>query len=230
MNALQDFYKVDTVTIHEQLNALNGYSAIVIAGPDKAFSEKDKFILDQYIMHGGKIVWLLDRMQINMDSLTATSTNVAVPIELNLDDMLFKYGVRINPDLLLDLQAGPIPIVTGYVGNQPTQKLFPWYYFPLLQTDNNHPIVHNLSAIKSEFASSLDTIESEGIVKTILLTTGKFSRIQMAPARVSLNMLREEPDPDLFNRHYIPVAVLLEGSFSSNYYKRIPENQVSLQA
>lgn len=221
--ALSDFYKVDTISINGKLNALKDFSAIIIAGPDTAFDEKDKFILDQYIMHGGKVLWLIDRMQINMDSLTTTSTNIAVPNELNLEDMLFKYGVRINTDLLLDLQAAPVPIVTGYVGNQPKQKLFPWYYFPLLQTESLHPIIHNLNAVKTEFVSSIDTIESENVVKTILLTTSKFSRIQMAPARVSLNMLREEPDPKLFNKHSIPVAVLLAGKFTSNYVNRIPE-------
>ena len=226
-NALSDFYKVDSVNINGALTALKDFSALIIAAPDTAFDEKDKFIIDQYIMHGGKVLWLIDRMQINMDSLTASSSNVAVPIELNIDDMLFKYGVRINTDLLLDLQAAPIPIVTGYVGNQPKQKLFPWYYFPLLQTEGLHPIIHNLNAIKTEFVSSIDTIESENVNKTVLLTTSKFSRLQMAPARVSLNMLREEPDPKMFNKQNIPVAVLLEGNFTSNYVNRIPDQIAS---
>ena len=226
-NALSDFYKVDSVNINGALNALKDFSALIIARPDTAFDEKDKFIIDQYIMHGGKVLWLIDRMQINMDSLTASSSNVAVPIDLNIDDMLFKYGVRINTDLLLDLQAAPIPIVTGYVGNQPKQKLFPWYYFPLLQTEGMHPIIYNLNAIKTEFVSSIDTIESENVNKTILLTTSKFSRLQMAPARVSLNMLREEPDPKMFNKQNIPVAVLLEGNFTSNYVNRIPDQIAS---
>ncbi len=221
--ALSDFYMVDTVSINGQLSALKDIKVLIIAGPDSAFDEKDKFIIDQFIMHGGKVFWLIDKMKISMDSLTASSTNVAIPYELNIDDMLFKYGVRINADLLLDLQAAPIPVVTGYVGNQPKQQLFPWYYFPLLQTENPHPIVHNLNSVKGEFVSSLDTIESGDVKKTILLTTGKFSRIQMAPARVSLNMLRDEPDPKLFNKHYIPAAVLLEGNFVSNYLNRIPD-------
>ena len=221
--SLSEFYRVDTVSINGRLNALKNFSAIIIAGPSQTFDEKDKFILDQYIMHGGKVLWLIDAMEMNMDSLTTSSTNIAVPKELNLDDMLFKYGVRINTDLLLDLQAAPIPIVTGYVGNQPKQQLFPWLYFPLLQTDNLHPIVHHLNTIKCEFASSLDTIEVEGVNKTILLSTSQFSRLQMSPARVSLNMLRDEPDPKLFKKHNIPVAVLLEGTFTSNYTNRIPD-------
>ena len=222
-NALSDFYQVDTISINGKLNALKDFSVIIIAGPDTIFNEKDKFVLDQYIMHGGKVLWLIDRMQINMDSLTAASTNIALPIDLNIEDMLFKYGVRINTDLILDLHAAPIPIITGYVGNQPNQKLFPWYYFPLLQTESNHPIIHNLNAIKAEFVSSIDTIEIENVSKTILLSTSKFSRLQMSPARVSLNMLRDEPDPKTFNKKNIPVTVLLEGNFKSNYINRIPE-------
>ncbi len=222
--ALSEFYRVDTVEINGQLNALKDIKVLIIAGPNSAFDEKDKFIIDQFIMNGGKVFWLIDKMNINMDSLVVSSTNVAIPNELNIDDMLFKYGVRINADLLLDLQAAPIPIITGYVGNQPKQQLFPWYYFPLLQTENLHPIVHNLNSVKGEFVSSVDTIESGNVRKTVLLNTSKFSRLQMAPARVSLNMLRDEPDPKLFSKHFIPAAVLLEGIFESNYVKRIPES------
>ena len=227
--ALDEFYKVDTITIQGRLGALNDFDALVIAGPDTPFEEKDKFILDQYIMNGGKVLWLIDKMQINMDSLTGSSTNVAIPIELNIDDMLFKYGVRINSDLVMDLQAASIPIVTGYVGNQPRQQLLPWYYFPLLSTESTNPIVHNLNVVKGEFVSSIDTIEAEGVNKTILLTTGKFSRLQMAPARVSLNMLRDNPDPKLFSKHFIPIAVLLEGNFESNYVNRIPDRLANAQ-
>ncbi len=220
---LSEFYKVDTVTIRGKLNSLNDFTAIIIAGPDTLFDEKDKFIIDQYIMHGGKTLWLIDKMQINMDSLSESNTNIALPVELNIDDMLFRYGVRVNSDLILDLQAAPIPVITGYVGNQPKQQLFPWYYFPLLQTDRAHPIVHNLNSIKCEFVSSIDTIENPDIKKTVLLTSGKFSRLQMPPARVSLNILRDKPDPKLFGKSSLPVAVLLEGNFTSNYKNRIPE-------
>lgn len=223
INSISEFYRVDTISIQGQLNSLKDFTALIIPSPSLPFDEKDKFILDQYIMHGGKVLWLMDKMQINMDSLTATSTTIALPRELNLDDMLFKYGARINEDLLLDMQAAPIPIVTGYMGNQPKQQLFPWYYFPLLQTDNPNPIVHNLNAIKCEFANSIDTIEAPDVQKTILLSTSKFSRLQMSPARVSLNMLRENPDPKFFTKRNIPVAVLLEGKFSSNYVNRIPD-------
>ena len=121
------------------------------------------------------------------------------------------------------MQAAPIPIVTGYVGNQPKQEIFPWYYYPLLSTDSRSPIVHNLNMIKTEFASSIDTIETESVKKTILLSTSKLSRTQSSPARVSLNILRDKPDQQMFNKRNLSVAVLLEGTFNSNYTNRIPD-------
>ena len=221
-NAINEFYQVDTLEIQGRLNALDEIDVLIIAKPQLAFDEKDKFIIDQYIMRGGRVLWLLDKMQINMDSLSVVNTNIAMAIDLNIDDMLFKYGVRVNNDLILDLQSAPIPVVTGYVGNQPKQELFPWYYFPLLNPESKNPLVNNLNAIKAEFASSLDTIETPEISKTILLRSSQFSRIQMPPARVSLNILEEKPDPAQFSMRYLPVAVILEGQFTSNYKNRIP--------
>ena len=223
-NGLNEFYRVDTVTIDGRLDALKHFKALIIAKPRLAFTEKDKFVIDQFIMHGGRVLWLIDRMEMDMDSLVETSTNIAVANDLNLDDMLFHYGVRVNPNLVLDLQSAPIPIITGMVGNQPKQDLFPWYYFPLINPTAKHPIVNNLNAIKGEFMSSLDTVEASGVKKTILLSTSKYTKIQFPPARVSLNMLREQPDQLQYNKLYVPVAVLLEGTFQSNFLNRIPAN------
>lgn len=222
-NGLKDYYIVDTVSIGGKINALKDFKLLIIPKPDTAFSEKDKFVIDQFVMNGGRVLWLIDQMDIEMDSLETRSTTMAIPKNLNLDDMLFKYGVRINSDLLLDIQAAPIPVVTGYVGNQPKQELFPWYYFPLLGTDSKNPIVHNLNLVKTEFASSIDTIETPNVQKTVLLATSKSSRTQSSPARVSLNILRDKPEIQLFNKRNIPVAVLLEGEFSSNFTNRIPD-------
>lgn len=221
-NGLSDFYIVDTVSIDGKLNALKDYKLLIIAKPDTAFDEKDKFVIDQFVMKGGRVLWLIDKLAMNMDSLEKKSTNVAIPMELNIDDMLFRYGVRINPDFVMDMQAAPIPVVTGYVGNQPKQEIFPWYYYPLLSAESKNPIVNNLNMVKTEFASSIDTIETESVTKTVLLSSSKLSRLQMAPARVSLNILREKADPMMFTRRNIPIAVLLEGSFNSNYENRLP--------
>ena len=222
-NSINQYYSVDTIEISGKLNSLKDYKLLIIAKPDTFINEKDKFVIDQYIMKGGRVLWLIDQMDIDMDSLSDKSTTVAIPKNLNLDDILFHYGVRINPDLLLDMQAAPIPIVTGYVGNQPKQEIFPWYYYPLLSTDTRSPIVHNLNMIKTEFASSIDTIETENVKKTILLSTSKLSRTQSSPARVSLNILRDKPDQKLFNRRNLPIGVLLEGNFNSNFTNRIPD-------
>jgi len=135
---------------------------------------------------------------------------------------LFRYGVRINSDFILDLQALPIPIVTGYIGNQPKQEFFPWFYFPLIIPGKQHAIVKNLDAIKTEFVSSIDTVGNDNVTKTILLHSSRYSKLLAAPTRISLNMLRETPDERQFNKSYIPLAVLLEGEFSSVFKARIP--------
>lgn len=221
--ALADYYDVDTVKIDRKLNALKPFKVLIIAKPDSVFDEQDKFVLDQYVMNGGRVLWLIDPMQMNMDSLQAAESSVAIAKDINILDLLFHYGVRINDDLAMDLQAAPIPLVTGMVGNQPQQSLFPWYFFPLLNPTANHPIVHNLNAIKCEFTSTLDTVEAPGIRKTVLLTTSKFSKSILSPVRVSLNILKQDPDPSFFSQQYLPVAILLEGKFQSVFKNRIPK-------
>lgn len=149
-------------------------------------------------MNGGRVLWLVETMQMNMDSLQSAESSIAIAKDINILDQLFRYGVRVNDDLAMDMQAAPIPLVTGMVGNQPQQILFPWYFFPLLNPTSNHPIVHNLNAIKCEFTSTLfDTTEAPGIAKTILLSTSKFSKSILSPVRVSLNILKEDPDPPI---------------------------------
>lgn len=222
VNGLLDLYNVEQVEIDGQLNALKTFDAAVIAKPQEAFSEKDKFILDQFIMKGGKAIWLVEPVYASMDSLQKKSTTLAIPKQLNLEDQLFKYGVRINTNLIMDLQALPLPVVTSYVGNQPKQEFFPWYYFPLLMSNSDHPIVKNMDAIKTEFVSTIDTVGNPGIKKSILLTSSPYSKVVRTPVRVSLNMLREEPDERQFSKGPQPVAVLLEGKFPSNFSGRIP--------
>lgn len=220
--SLQDYYNISRVAIHHQLNALNEFTTIIIAGPDSAFDEKDKFVIDQFIMKGGKVLWLVDGTKTNMDSLKASSETVAIANELNLDDMLFKYGVRINPNLLMDMNSCPIPVKTGQVGNQPKFDYFNWYFFPSVSKPNGHPIVKNLNAIRFEFVSSIDTVYAKEIKKTILLSTSEYTRMLNSPAIISLRVLQEEPSKRLFNMQNIPVAVLLEGKFNSVFANRIP--------
>lgn len=221
--SLKNNYEVERVRINAQLKALKGFDALVIAGPDSAFSEKDKYIIDQFIMNGGKAMMLMDGAWANMDSLQSNNITVSVPKSVNLEDMLFKYGLRLNTNLIMDLQALPIPVITGVVGNQPRQELFPWYYFPLIFPLSDHPIVKNLDGIKTEFVSSLDTIGRKGLRKEILLMSSPYSKLQSTPSRISLNILREEPDRKRYQQGPFPLAVLLEGSFESVFNNRLPE-------
>ncbi|MEP7265510.1 MAG: gliding motility-associated ABC transporter substrate-binding protein GldG [Bacteroidota bacterium] len=217
-------YDVSNVELGHTLGALDKFKALIIAKPDSTFDDKSKFILDQYIMHGGRVFWLLDQMDVTMDSLGNKGETMALGRQINLDDMLFRYGVRINYDLVLDLQSAPIPVVTGYVGNQPRTELRPWYYFPLLSPFGKHPIVNNLNSVRGQFVSTLDTVGAPTITKTILLTTSEYTRIAPAPVRVNLGIMQLKPNPKQYNQKHLPVAVLLEGNFESIFKNRpIPD-------
>jgi len=218
---LSEYYSVSRVWIHNKLKALKDYKAIIIAKPDSAFDEKDKFIIDQYIMKGGKVLWLIDPVFASMDSLTTSDNTMGIAQRLGLEDQLFKYGVRINYDLIEDLNAMPIPVKTGNLGSQSQINYMPWYFFPVVMPTIKDPIVNNLNAIKFEFVSSLDTVGSKLIRKKILLTTSKYSRVLPTPVTISLDIMRKDPDERLFNKSEVPVAVLLEGKFTSLYRNRI---------
>lgn len=218
---LNTFYMVERVKIEEKLDRLKKYRAVIIAGPDSTFSEKDKFIIDQFVMKGGKVLWLVDGTRVTMDSLQTHDETIAIANETGLEDMLFRYGARINYDLVLDIQAAPIPVVTGYVGNRPQQTLMPWYYFPVAIPVSNHPIVNNLNAVKFDFVSSIDAVGSQEVVKTPLLNSSKYSRVFTTPARVNLAIMREEPVLSQYNNPNKILAMLLEGNFVSNFKNRI---------
>ncbi len=224
---LQSFYLVERKRIDGKLNSLKPYEAVIVAAPDSVFDEKDKFILDQYIMQGGKVLWLVDGAKVSMDSLEKTSETVAIANQINLDDMLFRYGARINYDLVLDLQAAPIPVVTGYVGNRPQYSPMPWYYFPIVIPESKHPIVNNLNAVRFDFVSSVDPVGSADVIKTPLLVSSKYSRIFATPARVTLDLMKEEPQLSQYNQPNKILALLLEGTFDSNFKNRVPATILS---
>ena len=222
-------FEIDSITlqadISSQVKKLTSYKAIIIAKPTIAFNMLDKFIIDQYLMNGGKILWLIDGAKASMDSLQQNKSFIATNNDLKLSDQLFKYGIRINANLIEDLRSTEIPIVTGYSNNIPQQSYFPWPYYPLLFSENNHPISKGLDAIKCDFASSIDTIKNN-INKTILLHSSKQSRISPTPAKVSLGILENPPPLTSFNKENLPIAVLLEGEFESVFKNRIlPKNQ-----
>lgn len=221
--SLREYYKVERVKIKGQLNSLRPFKALIIAQPDSAFDEKDKFVIDQYIMKGGKVLWLVESTFATMDSLGKSGETVGLANPINLEDQLFKYGVRINTNFVQDIQGAPIPIVTGYTGNQPQTQLFPWYFFPMVFPVDKHPIVKNLNAIRLEFANTIDTVGLPGIKKSILLRTSKYARILNTPTRISLNSIRKEPEEKEFNKSYLPIGVLLEGKFESVFKNRVPQ-------
>ena len=234
--ALQETYSLDNVTIDGQIQALtahhrsstdttqyeffNLYDLLIIAKPTQPFSEQDLFILDQYIMYGGKVLWLIDPLDADLDSLADRGQMMATRYPLGIDEMLFTYGVRLNANLLMDMRCRPIPIQVGLVGEKPQFRFCPWYYFPEIVPLAEHPIVRNLDLIKSDFASSIDLIDND-IRKTILLTTSEYTRSKNAPALVDLAEAQQEPDRRLFTAGQQPVAVLLEGQFRSAWRNRL---------
>ncbi len=225
--SLKELYTVERITINEKLSALEGVDAIIIARPDSAYSEKDKFVLDQFIMRGGKVLWMIDPVFARMDSLQNSQLTMGLVLEHNLTDQLFKYGVRLNNDLILDLECVSIPIVTGQVGDQPKQEMFPWYYSPLLSGNDGHPISLNLDRVKTEFTSTVESLELEGIKATTILSSSDQTKLVNAPTRVSFNILREAPRYELFNTGPHAVAVLLEGRFESVFKNRLPKRLVA---
>ena len=192
------------------------FSAMIITKPTENFSDEQKLKLDQYVMHGGKILWMVDQLYAEMDSLRRSQNEfIAFDRNLNLDDILFKYGVRINPDLVQDLTCAKIATTIGDAGGKPQVQPLNWVYFPLLTNYNNHPIAKNLDYVVAEFPNSIDTVAAQGISKTILLATSAESRILSTPAKVSFTSIQTEDDLKKFKSGNIPVAVLLEGKFSS---------------
>jgi len=224
--SLDEYYTVKRVKIDHQLKILKPFKTIIIADPDSAFDEKDKFIIDQFIMNGGRVLWLIDGTQTSMDSLVSKSESYALANDINLDDMLFKYGVRINYNLVLDGVCAPLAVKRGMENGQPQWTIYDnWYYHPAVSNPDGHPIVKNLNYIFLNFASSIDLAGTSDVAKTVLLTTSQYSKIQNDPV-ISLKILQDKIDPSqptaYFNKSFIPVAVLLEGSFSSVFANRIP--------
>ena len=239
MQTLSQHYNVSRIAIDGKIDALmhrteadeNGkvkafpsYDAIVIAKPTQPFDEKDKFLIDQYIMHGGKVLWLVEPVMATMDSLQTQESTIAVDMDLNLDDMLFKYGARMNHDLLLDLSCAALPVRTGQVAGQAQLEFFRWFYFPLLQAASDHPMVKNMNAIKADFISSLDaTTSANGINQIPLLKTSDYTKVSGSPVFITLSMLKQTPDSRMFPSKGKNVAYLLKGSFESLYANRLPQ-------
>ena len=228
-NNLNYYYNVEEFNIKEfeydsiknepnislQLKNLNRYKLLIIAKPTIPFNKLDKFLIDQYIMNGGKVLFLIDGAIASLDSLNNKDGYfIATKNNLNLDDQLFKYGIRINSNLVQDLRSTEIPVVTGYSNNRPLQELFKWPYYPLVSSGNTHPISKNIDGIKCNFISSIDTLKNN-ISKTILLESSKNSRFVQTPSKISLGIIENPPPIESYNKGKLPLAVLLSGKFTS---------------
>jgi ABC-2 type transport system permease protein len=222
-NALLELYDVYKVNLLR--SDLKNYSALIVAKPRQAFTEVEKYKLDQYIVSGGRVLLLLDRLEASMDSVSSQEY-YAFPYNLNLDDMLFRYGVRINMDLIQDASAGLYPVVTGNFGSKPQMKLMDWPFYPLINRYADHPVTRNLDAVLMKFVSTIDTVKADGIRKTPLLFTSQYSRHVVAPVPVSLREVTKDRKPENYAESFLPVAYLLEGKFTSVFRNRfLPEGQ-----
>lgn len=231
--ALGSFYTVERVAIDEKLAALDSYQAIIIADPTEKFSEKDKFIIDQYVMRGGKVLWMVDAVKVDMNQIAYEKETMGeINSIINIGDMLYSYGVRINSSLVQDYQCAIIPVnVAPIESEKPDFQPAPFVFFPLVNGVNNHPISRNINPVKLEFASPIDTVgEDSRVQKTILLATSDHSRVVRPPIIVNTSIFAEKPDPARFPLRGMPVAVLLEGEFTSHYRNRLPPTMMNNEA
>ncbi len=226
---LVDKYDVYQINLPKRTTPLEGYDLVILSKPTSAFTEQEKYMLDQYVMNGGRMMMFLDALSVNMDSASGEGT-FAFPYTTNLNDLLFKYGVRINTNYIQDINCGFFPVVAGNMGDQAQIRMLPWPFFPLINAYGDHQIVRNLDASIMKFASTIDTVKAEGIKKTPLMLTSPYTRVLSSPVSVKFNDLRNELNPDLYNKGPQPVAYLLEGEFTSLYRNRILPNGVDKNA
>ena len=223
---LARFFTIDRGIIGGIPGILDEYAAIVIAGPETEFNENDKFVLDQYIMNGGKVLWLVEEVNINSDSLVYGET-AALYRPLNIEDQLFRYGARINPEVVRDIECGLIRLILSSDGTRQQPVSLPWLYFPRLIPDGSHPVTRNLNKVQGEYINYIDTVGLDrNIRKTILLSTSAYSRTSSPPFMISLKEAEMNPEEREFNKSYLPVAVLLEGRFTSAFRNRITTDMV----
>jgi ABC-2 type transport system permease protein len=222
---------LDSLVMIPFSDSLSRVDILVIAKPRTTFSEKQKFQIDQYLMNGGKIIWLIDRLNAELSGMQATGEMLPVDYPLSIEDQLFKYGVRIQPNMVLDLKCAKIPIKVGAIGGAPQMDLFDWYYHPLATPNVKHPVSRSLDLVWLQFPASIDTIRTKtDLRKSVLLNSSKTSRTQFTPTRLNFDILRYKAEADKFNKGDQPLAVMLEGHFPSLYENRVTaEQQAVLQ-
>jgi len=237
---LKRYYSVERVTINKKLNSLrniyvadsanatignfgNKFDVLIVAQPTQPFSDMDKYVIDQFIMNGGKVLWLIDATNASVDSLQGNNEFFATENQLRLNSLFFKYGVRLNANLIQDLNCQAIPIPSGVVGNKPQYKFFAFPYMPVVVNYSTHPIVRKMKALKIDFAGTIDFVGNDmDLRRTILATTSEKTKVVPTPSIVTLNVIKTKPNPEEFYRMYDPIAVLVEGKFTSAYKGILP--------
>ena len=223
--SLARYFQVDRGVLGDDPTVLDDYKVVIIADPQTKFSESDKYILDQYIMRGGRVLWLVNGIKFSQDALTKSGVTPVLPLDLNIADMLFRYGVRVNPSLIQDVQCLPVPVNVSANPQEPNYQPMPWYYAPLLLTSQASPVTRNIGQVSSTFVSHLDAVGGEdGLYKEILLATSTASRMTATPAEVDLSDLN--PDLETFKYAFIPVAVAVSGEFNSLFAHRLPPENI----
>ncbi len=220
-NILSRYYNVDRGSLSGNPEELLPYRVLIIASPQKPFSETEKFALDQYLMNGGNILWLVDGIKISQKIFDATGESATLKQDLNLDDLLFTYGVRINPVTVQDMQCTAIRLASSEAGSKETYNTLPWYFAPLLVPSAESPVTHNLSPLKSEFVSTISFVGNSQLKKQVLLTTSANAHTLPVPEKISLRYVEMPAEPSYFNEPSLPVAGLIEGQFPSAFTNRL---------
>ena len=227
LTTIRDYYNIGAITLdsvatnsQNVFDQLKGFDLAIIAKPTEAFTDQEKYVMDQYMVQGGKSIWMVDQVNMEMDSIYAGGGEaIAVPRDLNLKDLFFKYGVRINPVLVNDLYFTQIVLASGE-GNDSQYNPLPWLYYPMVFSQNNHPINTNIESVRLQFTSPMDVLEND-YQKTILLQSSPLSKTDGIPRVVSLDMINQQPDRETYNNGNLPLAVLIEGNFTSMYKNRV---------
>ena len=227
--ALSRYYQIDRGILGNETDILNDYRVVIIADPQEPFSEKDKYILDQYLMQGGRILWVVNGVRFSDEYLSQSGMTPVIPLELQIDDMLFRYGVRVNATLVQDLQCLPVPVDVSSDPQQPNWQPMPWTYAPLLLTSHASPITRNLMQVSSTMASTIEFVGGEdGIYKEVLLATSSASRITGTPAQVDLGF--DDANPEEYRYAYVPVAASMEGVFPSLFAHLLPPEDIIMHS
>ena len=228
-DALSRYFQVDRGVLGADASVLDDYAAIIIAKPMEKYSESDKFIIDQYIMRGGRVLWLLDGAQMSGEMLSEGGATPLIAMDVNLNDQLFRYGVRLTPTIVEDMQCAYMPINVARPDEQPRFEPIPWFYTPLLQGSPYHPITKTLQAVKADFASGIEIVgDTAGVRKEVLLISSNASHVDVAPTEIDVMRAINVEPKDYFTTQYVPIAVALEGEFQSIYkHRMIPEGVIA---